>query len=276
MTTRTLESLRWGALMSLVSLVALTGCVGGAEMPQSVRAGDAQQAAGNSTGVGLELVGPTAVVEPTPALDPVVEFPNEPIWLQYWFPIDNVDRDHGPLSGLILDWADARPGMSVADLGAGGGYYSFRLARAVGPEGHVWAVDVDGRMTRKIAWEVHARGVSQITPLRVRRGSLGLTERSLDLAVMIDTGILNTCRPDDNARYLAQIASALSPGGRFLFMDATHDSGNPDIKGGTDGCRTPHTDEVVALAAENFTELRRQDVSTGDSWRGYLVLFERR
>lgn len=271
MATQALRGLRWAAL----GLLSLAACVGGSEAAP-VTAGSANGLETLSTAAPTASAQAPVVVEPTPAMDPVVEFPSEPVWREFWFPIENPDRDRGPLSSLILNWANPQPGMAVADLGAGGGYYTFRLADAVGAEGHVWAVDVDGRMTRKVAWEAHARGVSQVTALRVQRGNLGLLERSLDLAVMIDTGALNSCRPADNARYFSQVASALNPGAHFLFMDATHDSGTPDPMGGADGCRTPTVDEVAQLASADFTELRRQEVATGDVWRGYLILLQRK
>ncbi len=271
MATQALRGLRWAAL----GLVSLAACVGGTEAAP-VTAGPDNGLETLATGAPTGNAQAPVVVETAPAMDPVVEFPSEPVWREFWFPIENPDRDRGPLSSLILNWANPQPGMAVADLGAGGGYYTFRIANAVGADGHVWAVDIDGRMTRKIAWEARARGVSQVTALRVRRGNLGLLERSLDLAVMIDTGALNTCRPADNARYFAQVANALSPGGRFLFMDATHDSEVTGPMGGADGCRNPTVDEVAQLAAADFTELRRQEVATGDVWRGYLILLERR
>jgi predicted methyltransferase len=61
--------------------------------------------------------------------------------------------------------ADLRlaPGTQVADLGAGGGYFTFRLAAAVGPEGHVYAVDVDPSMNSYIEDEAASEGIANIS-----------------------------------------------------------------------------------------------------------------
>jgi arsenite methyltransferase len=58
------------------------------------------------------------------------------------------------------------PGDRVADVGAGGGYFTFRLARAVGSAGTVYAVDVDEDLLAYIARAAHARGVTNVDRIR--------------------------------------------------------------------------------------------------------------
>jgi SAM-dependent methyltransferase len=214
-------------------------------------------------------------VELAPTQDPVVAAPHEPVWREFWFPIDNRERELGPVAPRILALADLRPGMAVADLGAGGGFYAFRMARLVGADGHVWAVDVDRRMTQKLAWEARARGVTNLTTLYVQRGTFGLSPRSVDLVTLIDTGALVSCYAERNARYIAQVAEALIPGGRFLFHDVLHDANNP-APGGASGCAAIGPDAMRALAASRFELLHEEQVSTGDVWRGYVQLYRLR
>lgn len=217
-----------------------------------------------------------SIVEPVPPMDPVLAFPANRLWQEFWFPIDNAPRDGMQAPVLVRQMVDARPGMQIADVGAGGGYFSFRFARDVGAQGHVWSVDVDGRATSKIAWEAHARGVSNLTAVRVRRGELGLGALSLDAVAMLETGALNTCEPGNKVHYLEQIAMALRPGGHFVFHEVTIDSGNPDVAGDTRGCRSATADEVIALARPFFELERREEVSTGEVWRGYILRLRRR
>lgn len=274
----------------LAGVLAMAGCDGGSSIvggsavhstdPIEVTPSPSLYRAPNgSDSQPWELVGmngATVMVEPTPPMDPVLAFPSNHLWREFWFPIENAQRDSMEAPALVRSMVDARPGMRIADVGAGGGYFSFRFARDVGEAGHVWSVDVDGRATSKIAWEAHARGMNNITALRVRRGALGLEDLSLDVVAMLETGALNTCEPGDKVRYLEQIAMALREGGRFVYHEVISDSDNPDISGDARGCRTPHADEVIAMAEPFFEVVRREEVSTGDSWRAYILMFRRR
>jgi arsenite methyltransferase len=62
---------------------------------------------------------------------------------------------------VVADLA-LRPGATVADLGAGGGYFTFRLARAVGPEGRVFAVDIDEDMNAYVAKRASTEGLANV------------------------------------------------------------------------------------------------------------------
>ncbi|MFO0631145.1 MAG: methyltransferase domain-containing protein [Polyangiales bacterium] len=222
-----------------------------------------------------DMNGATSMVEPVPPADPVLAFPTNVLWREFWFPIDNPERDRHEAPRIVQRMIHARPGMQIADLGAGGGYFSFRFARAVGERGHVWAVDIDGRATSKIAWEAHARGLRNLTAVRVLRGELGLDDLRLDAAVMLETGALNSCEPANKVHYLEQIAMAIRPGGDFVFQEVTADTnvaGRPDS---ARGCRTPHAEEVVELARPYFDLVRREDVSAGD-WRSFILHLRRR
>lgn len=218
----------------------------------------------------------TSIVEPVPPMDPVLAFPTNRLWQEFWFPIENAARDRMEAPVLVRRLVDARPGMQIADVGAGGGYYSFRFARDVGDVGHIWSIDVDGRASSKIAWEAHARGVNNLTAVRVRRGELGLEGLALDAVAMLETGALNTCEPGNKVHYLAQIATALRPGGHFVFHEVTSDASNPDVSGDARGCRMPTAEEVIGLARPFFDLERREDVSTGNAWRGYILRLRRR
>ena len=65
---------------------------------------------------------------------------------------------------MVADLALA-PGARVADLGAGGGYFTFRLARAVGPTGLVYAVDVDPGMVDFLAEQAAEQALANVRPV---------------------------------------------------------------------------------------------------------------
>ncbi|MGH7887023.1 MAG: methyltransferase domain-containing protein, partial [Candidatus Binatia bacterium] len=56
---------------------------------------------------------------------------------------EGVNRDQWQQPDRVIATLKLRPGDQVADLGAGGGYFTFKLAKAVGPTGKVYAVDID-------------------------------------------------------------------------------------------------------------------------------------
>lgn len=62
----------------------------------------------------------------------------------------------------MLGLLDLREGETVADLGAGGGYFTYRLARAVGLEGRVYAVDTDPDMVEHLRARAERKGYQQI------------------------------------------------------------------------------------------------------------------
>ncbi len=74
-----------------------------------------------------------------------------------------IGRDEWQQPERVVADLGLAPGALVADLGAGGGYFTFRLARAVGPEGHVYAVDVDEDMTAHIAKRAAAEGLANVS-----------------------------------------------------------------------------------------------------------------
>ena len=200
-------------------------------------------------------------------IDPRREAPDDPIWHEAWVPIDQPSRNPA-VASLVEAWAAVRPGMQIADVGAGGGYYTVRFAERARPAGLVWAIDVDVRMVRKLAWERTSRGLYNLIPLRVERGQLGLPQASLDLVTVIDVGLFKRCE-EDPLGYVRQIARAVRPGGRWIFggaLDAHHMPNCPFL--------TP--DEVCELALPWFERVEHRDLTLGGGWRGHVTMLRRR
>ena len=74
-----------------------------------------------------------------------------PIWAS------EKERDAADESGQIIRVLGLMPGMSVADIGAGSGYHTVRLSRALGPGGHVYAQDVTPKYLADLRKRVQAR-----------------------------------------------------------------------------------------------------------------------
>lgn len=106
------------------------------------------------------------------------------------------------------------PGSRVEDLGAGGGYFTWHLAKAVGPRGTVYAVDIEERAINMIFKEMVARGTPNVRPVRAEPHDPRLPE-PVDLVFICDTYHHMT----ERVAYFRSLASSLRPGGRVAILD---------------------------------------------------------
>src|SRR5262249_20796722 len=90
---------------------------------------------------------------------------------------------HGSKAGelqRLAEWLKIGPGSRVADLGAGDGTFAVALARAVGPSGHVYAIELDDMRLAKIRRAANAAGVANITAVRGAVSSTNLPRERCD------------------------------------------------------------------------------------------------
>jgi predicted methyltransferase len=115
---------------------------------------------------------------------------------------------------VVADLALA-PGAHVADLGAGGGYFTFRLAHAVGPTGLVYAVDVDPDMVDFLAKQTAEQGLANVRPVLAAADDPRVPE-PVDLVFTS-----NTYHHLENrvAYFSALRERALAPGGRVAIVE---------------------------------------------------------
>lgn len=130
-----------------------------------------------------------------------------------WLTRASREREEQP--ERMLDALALRPGMRVADVGAGVGYHTVRLARRVGPEGHVWATDIQEEMVAQLRRRVEAEGLRNVTVVHTRPDEPGLPEGQLDLVLMVDV-FHEVAEPE---LLLARLARALAPGGRLALVE---------------------------------------------------------
>ena len=137
--------------------------------------------------------------------------------------LEGPDRDAWQQPGRIMDALGIGDGSVVADIGAGGGWFTIRLARRVGPNGLVYAEDVQRQMIESIERRV------QREALRNVRLVLGTTEDprlpagALDAALIVDA----YHEMDDRIELLRNLARSLKPGGRLGIVDFRLDGGGP-------------------------------------------------
>jgi len=166
---------------------------------------------------------------------------------------DNPERDAWQKPEEVLDALHLQPTSLVADIGAGTGYFSVRIAKRV-PEGKIFAADVEPDMVRYLGARAEREHLANLTPVQARTDATDLPE-PVDLILVVDT----YHHIDDRTRYFAALKSSLRPGGRLVIVDFKADSpiGPPPQH------RIPHqqvTEEMLAAGylLEEMLSLPRQ------------------
>jgi precorrin-6B methylase 2 len=129
--------------------------------------------------------------------------------------LERDEREREERTDLLLAALQLKPGMVVADIGAGTGYLARRMAPAVVPGGKVLAVDVQPEMVRMLQATVRRSGLTQIEPLLGGEADVKLPAASVDLAIMVDV-YHELAYPHE---VLASILRALKPGGQLVFVE---------------------------------------------------------
>ena len=136
--------------------------------------------------------------------------------------LEGPDRDAWQQPEQVMDALGIADGATVADLGAGGGWFTVRLARRVGPNGLVYAEDIQPQMIESIARRVSREGLSNVETI------LG-TPNDPKLPAGLDAVLIVYTYPEmtDPVTLLQRIAVALKPNGRIGIIDFRLDGGGP-------------------------------------------------
>ena len=129
--------------------------------------------------------------------------------------LEREERDREERTDLLLAALALKPGMVVADIGAGTGYLSRRMAPAVMPGGKVWAVDVQPEMISLLQADLKRRGLTRVEPRLGAEDDIRLPAGSVDLVVMVDV-YHELAFPYE---VLASVMKSLKPGGRIAFVE---------------------------------------------------------
>lgn len=133
------------------------------------------------------------------------------------------DRDDWQKPQQIMDALRISEGTVVADLGVGAGWFTVRLARRVGPNGLVYAVDVQVEMLNATARRVQREGLRNVKPILGTQDNPKLPERQLDAVLIVDA--YNEMA--DPIAVLGNLARALKPAGRIGIINFTQGDGGP-------------------------------------------------
>ncbi len=129
--------------------------------------------------------------------------------------LDDPARKASLPSAQVLEALALRSGESIADVGAGTGYFSLPLAQAVGPHGKVYAVDAQEEMLDLLRKKLDESAPANVEPVHAEADDTRLPASSCDHFF-----IANVWHEfDDRAAVLREAARVLRPGGRIAILD---------------------------------------------------------
>ena len=131
---------------------------------------------------------------------------------------DDPARDAWQKPDQVLNALHLQPTNRVADLGAGTGYFSVRIAKLV-PEGKLFSVDIEPDMLRHLRKRAHHENLSVLVPILASAESANLPE-PVDLVLVVDT----YHHIDNRIAYFSKLKASLRPNGRLAIVDFKADS----------------------------------------------------
>jgi arsenite methyltransferase len=148
-------------------------------------------------------------------------------------------RDSWQHPDRVLAALNVQPGQRVADIGSGNGYFTFHFARAVGPEGKVYAVDIDAEANAIVEKRATELGLANIQTILAATDDPRLPEDGVDLIFLCNT----YHHLEDRTEYFRRARRYLRPGGRLVIVDFR--------RGGSFFARvTGHATDVETLRSE--------------------------
>jgi len=168
------------------------------------------------------------------------------------------DRDAADESGQLIRALEIKPGMAVADIGAGSGYHTLRLSPAVGPSGVVYAEDIVEAYISGLRREAERRGLSNVRIVVGTPEDPKLPKGAIDRAVLVHM----YHEIESPYALLWNLAGSLKPGARVAVIDLDRPTGR-------------HGTPPALLKCE-FEAVGYRQIGIGamDGGVGYLAIFE--
>jgi ubiquinone/menaquinone biosynthesis C-methylase UbiE len=114
----------------------------------------------------------------------------------------------------VMNTIGVEKGTAVADVGAGDGYFTFRLAHRVGPEGKVYANEIDERFTRGLEARCKEEGIANVSVILGTQNDPKIPAKTVDLVLMVNVVHL----VDDAVDFLRRIQPSLKPDGKLVIV----------------------------------------------------------
>ncbi len=145
------------------------------------------------------------------------------IWIEDTMLFENPRRETWEKTSKFMQLIKIRPGEKIADLGSGPGYYSFRFAKKVGPDGQVYAIDTDADHLKWVEEAKAEMGVNNVQTIETDGRTLGLpaTAGKVDIVFLCSLyhNIYGMMTPPERDALVASIRESLKDNGRLYLAD---------------------------------------------------------
>jgi ubiquinone/menaquinone biosynthesis C-methylase UbiE len=140
--------------------------------------------------------------------------------------LDRPERETEEAPSRAIRALRLEPGQVIADIGAGSGYYSLLLAKAVGPQGRVYATDIQPEMLAILERKLKAQSIGNVQLVLGTETETRLPDASVDLAIMVD--VYHELQQPQ--AFLQAVKRALKPGGRLVLIEFRKEDPNVPIR----------------------------------------------
>lgn len=171
------------------------------------------------------------------------------------------EREQEENPDLALKLLAIPEGSVVADLGAGVGYYSLKIANIVGPKGKVYATDVQPEMLRMLRTRAQKAGIRNIETIPGAIDTANLPDGAIDIVLLVDV----YHEFSEPQKMLRSIAKSLKPSGRLILLEFREEDPKVPI-------RPEHKMSVAVVKKELEAEGYKLDkLIDGLPWQHILV-----
>ena len=177
--------------------------------------------------------------------------------------LERKEREEEEQPAKLLKALNIKEGMVVADIGAGSGFYSFRMSKLVGEKGKVLAVDIQQEMLDLIRDKAKGQGVKNIELVLGAEKDPKLTANTVDLILLVDV-----YHEFEHPYEMTQkMVEALKPGGKLVFVEFRKEDENVPIK-----LVHKMTQKQVIKEMAEFKELKHESTSDVLPWQ-HIIFF---
>lgn len=140
--------------------------------------------------------------------------------------LERPEREEEERTDLLIESMKLQPGEVVADIGAGSGYFSWRMARLAGPKGKVLAVDIQQEMLDLLLRNLAKRRITNVVPVLGTINDPKLPPNTVDTILMVDV----YHEFDHPFEMVDAMQKALKPGGRIVLVEYRGEDPSVPIK----------------------------------------------
>lgn len=137
--------------------------------------------------------------------------------------LENESRDDWQKPIQVVEALEIEAGAIIADIGTGSGYFVPHLSKATGPDGHLFAVDIQQEMLAFVERKVGETGLVNVTTVLSQENDTRLKSGAVDIALLID--VYHELRSPK--ALLSNIKNVLKPNGRLAIIDFYSDKDVP-------------------------------------------------